>query len=64
MLYEDLAGWAAELVGVQVEKEGIYVYLWLIHAVVRQKLTQHCEAIILQLKVNKKKEEWINTKRS
>ena len=55
MLYEDLAGWAAELVGVQVEKEGIYVYLWLIHAVVWQKSTQHCKAIFLQLKINFKK---------
>ena len=34
--------------------EGIYVYLWLTHIVVWQKPTQHCKAIILQLK--KKKE--------
>ena len=26
------------------------MYLWLIHIVVQQKLTQHCKAIILQLK--------------
>ena len=30
-----------------------YVYLRLIHGDVRQKPTQHCKAIILQLKINK-----------
>ena len=30
-----------------------YVYLWLIHVDVWQKLTKHCKAIILQLKVKK-----------
>ena len=38
--------------GVRVEgrskREGIYVYIWLIHFTVQQKLTQHCKAIILQ----------------
>ena len=29
-------------------KEGIDVYLWLIHVVVEQKPTQYCETIILQ----------------
>jgi len=40
--------------GVQVgglKREGIHVYLWLIHIVVQQKPT-HCKEIILQLKVN------------
>ena len=50
------AAWDAELVGggegVRVEKERIYVYLWLIHAVVWQKSIQHCKAIFLQLKIN------------
>ena len=32
--------------------EGTYVYLWLIHVDVQQKPTQHCKAIILQLKKN------------
>ena len=36
-------------------KEGIYVYVWLIHFVVQQKLTQHCKATIPQLK---KKGRW------
>ena len=37
----------------RVEREaqgGTYVYLQLIHIVVQQKPTQHCKAIILQLK--------------
>ena len=31
-------------------ERGIYVYLWLIHILVWQKLAQHCKSIILQLK--------------
>ena len=34
------------------KREGIHVYLCLIHVAVRQKPTQHCKAIILQLKIN------------
>ena len=34
--------------GGRSKKEGIYVYIWLIHFVVQQKLTQHCKVIILQ----------------
>ena len=34
-------------------QEGIYVYTQLIHFVVQQKLSQHCKAIILQLKKKK-----------
>ena len=30
------------------ERAGMFVYTWLIHFVVQQKLTQHCKAIILQ----------------
>ena len=36
------------------KREGLYVYLWLIHVHVWQKPTQHCKAIILQLKIKKK----------
>lgn len=36
-----------------VKREGIYVHLWLMHADVRQKSSQYCKAIILQLKTNK-----------
>ena len=34
------------------KREGTYVYLWLIHTVVRQKPTQHWKAIILRLKIS------------
>ena len=37
--------------GGRLKKEGICVYLWLIHVVLRQKPTQHCKAILLQLKI-------------
>ena len=40
-------------VGGRSEREGIYVYIQLIHFVVQQKLTQHCKATILQLKKTK-----------
>ena len=42
-------GWE---VGGGFRKEGRYVYLWLIHVDVWQKPTQHCNAIILQIKMN------------
>ena len=44
-------GWGGRL-----KREGTYVYIQQIYVVVRQKLTQHCKAIILQLK--KKKSDW------
>ena len=34
------------------KREGIYVYLWLIHADMWQRPTQYCKAIILKLKIN------------
>ena len=34
----------------KLSREGIYADTWLIHIVVQQKLTQHCKAIIFQLK--------------
>ena len=37
----------------RLNKEKIYVYIWLIHIVVQQKLTQHCKAIIFQFKKEK-----------
>ena len=37
----------------EFEKEGTYVYLWLIYVYARQKPTQYCKAIIIQLKINK-----------
>ena len=47
-------GWE---VGGGFKREGTYVYQWLIHADIWQKPTQHCKAIILQLKINKKKRD-------
>ena len=41
-------------VGGRFEREGTYIYLWLIRVVVWQKATQHCKAIILQLRINYK----------
>ena len=38
--------------GGRFKREGMYVYLWLIHVDVWQKPTQYCKAIILQLKIN------------
>ena len=38
--------------GGRLSREGIYVYIWLIHDVVQQKLAQHCKIIIVQLKKN------------
>ena len=34
------------------KREGIYVYLWLIHVEVWQKTTTFCKAIIFNLKIN------------
>lgn len=54
MLYDDPKGWDG---GGQEEVSrggGIYVYLYLIHVVTQQKLSQHCKVIILQLKVKSK----------
>ena len=33
------------------KKEGICVYIWLIHFAVQQKLTQHCKAMIKEKKI-------------
>ena len=34
------------MVGVRFKREWIYVYLWLIHFIIEQKLTYHCKATI------------------
>ena len=49
-----LEGWGGGG-GRRFRREGKYVYLWLIHADVWQKPTQHCKAIIVQLKIKLKK---------
>ena len=48
--------------GGRFKKEGIYVYLWLIHVEVRQKTTKFCKAIILQLKNKLKKRKKLGKK--
>ena len=55
-LRDDLGGWEGGGVGGRSQREGIYVYIQLIHFVVQQKITQHCKATISQLKKKKKKE--------
>ena len=44
-------------VGERLQREGTYVCLWLIHVDVWQEPTQFCKAIILQLKINKFKND-------
>ena len=41
------------------KRERSYVCLWLTHVDVWQKPTQHCKAIILQLKIIRKKKDII-----
>ena len=55
MLSDNLERWGGVGVGGKLKREGTYVYLWLIHVDEWQKPTQHCKAIIHQLKVNYKK---------
>ena len=45
-----------EVVGWRLKRKGTYAYTELIHAVVQQKLTQHCKAIILQFKKKKERD--------
>ena len=47
-------GWE---VGASFKREGTHVYPWLIHVAVWQKPTQHCKAIIFQLKIDKFKRQ-------
>ena len=51
-LCDNLEGWDGVGVGGKFKREGTHVYLQLIHLVVWEKPTQHCKAIILQLKTN------------
>ena len=53
MLWGNLEGWdEVGGSGGGLKNEETYVYLWLIHAVVWQKPTQHCKATILQFKIS------------
>ena len=51
-LCNNLEDWDGKAVGEMFRTEGTYVYLWLIHVDVWQKLTQCCKVIIFQLKMN------------
>ena len=47
MLCVDLDEWDGGGVGGRFKREGIYVYIELIHFSVQKKLTQHCKATLL-----------------
>ena len=57
----NLEGWDGEGDEREVQRERIYVYLWLIHVEVWQKTAKFCKAIILQWKINtfKKEEKFV-----
>ena len=57
-LCDDIEGWDVER-GERLIRKGVYVYIWLIHIAVQKKPTQHCKAIIIQLKINKKEKKEI-----
>ena len=52
MLCDNLEEWDGRRGEREVQVEGTYVYLRLIHVVISQKTAQHCKAIILQLKIH------------
>ena len=54
MLCDELDGWDGGGEGRQSKREGMCVYIQLIHFIVQQKLTQHYKAIKPQ-KINLKK---------
>ena len=47
-LHINQEGWDGEEMGRRLKREGIYVYLWLIHVEVWQKTAKFCKAIMLQ----------------
>ena len=54
VLCNNLDGWEEVGAGGRLKREGTYVYLWLIHIVLRQKPTQYCKATTFQLKISLK----------
>ena len=54
VLCDNLEGWDGWEVGRRLKREGTYIYLWLIHADIWQKPTQHSKAIVPQLKIKDK----------
>ena len=57
VLCDNLEGGLGREAGGRFRREGTYVFLQLIHVDVWQKLTQHCKAMILQLKYKLKKKK-------
>ena len=55
MLCDDLEGWGWGRGERQVQGEGIYGSIELIHFVTQQKRTQQCKAIIFQFQTRKKR---------
>ena len=51
-------GWDGEWNGREVQKEGTWVYLWLILVGIWHKTTKFCKVIILQFKIFKKNRKW------
>ena len=50
-LYLNLEAWDGEGDG-SFKREGLYVYLWLIHVEVRQKTTNYVKQLCFNLKIN------------
>ena len=48
MLRDALDGWDEGEVGGRSKREGLYVFIWLIHFSVQQKRAQHWKAVISQ----------------
>lgn len=55
-LCDNLELWDRQRLGGRLKREGINVYLCLIHIVVSQKQAKHCKVIILHLKIHLQKE--------
>jgi len=55
MLCDGLEGWGWGRGETQVQEEGIYGCIELIHYATQQKLTQQCKAIIFQFQKRKKR---------
>ena len=53
MLYDDLDGGMVGWDGREVQEGGDICILWLVHVDIRQKPSQYCKAVILQLIINK-----------
>ena len=60
-LCDTLEGWDGWEIGRKLKREGPCANLWLIHVDVWQEPTQHCNAMFLQLKINKTFKKKTNT---